>query len=92
MSSSSSSSSAAASAAHQASELKALMAVAMKPGQKLPTPSPGHGDRVFYESLFAEKGLKSEMAVIWCVEHGIFQGDAIDKMNKEYLRIKNKAK
>ncbi len=81
------------SSAAQTAELKALLEVAMKPGQKFPTPSPGHGDRVFYESLFGEKGLKSEMALCWCVEHGIFQGsETIEKMNREYLRIKARGK
>lgn len=27
----------------------------MKPGQKYPAPSPGAGDRVFYETLLKEK-------------------------------------
>jgi hypothetical protein len=32
-----------------------------KPGQRFPTPSPGNGDRVFYESLLVQRP-DSEMA------------------------------
>ena len=52
----------------------------------------GAGERVFYESLFGEKP-SSEMALVWCVEHGVFQGDLmIEKAFKSYMAIKNKAK
>ena len=45
-----------------------------KPGQKFPTPAPGAGERVFYESLLEEKP-KSFMALTWAVEHGLaFEG------------------
>lgn len=40
-----------------------------KPGQILPTPSPGSADRVFYSTLLQEKP-ESEMALEWCVKHG----------------------
>lgn len=49
----------------------------------------GAGDRVFYESLFKEKGSASEMALIWCVEHGVFVGKEVEERYKEYVRIKN---
>jgi hypothetical protein len=35
-----------------------------KPGQKFPTPTPGFGDRVFYETLLRERP-KSAMAQEW---------------------------
>jgi hypothetical protein len=41
-----------------------------KPGQKFPTPTPGFGDRVFYETLFRQRP-KSAMAQEWCVWGGI---------------------
>lgn len=37
-----------------------------KPGQKYPTPTPGFGDRVFYESLLKQR-TDSEMAQDWYV-------------------------
>lgn len=36
----------------------------LKPGQKYPTPTPGNGDRVFYETLFRQRP-DSEMAQEW---------------------------
>jgi hypothetical protein len=36
----------------------------LKPGQKYPTPTPGFGDRVFYESLLRQR-QDSEMAQDW---------------------------
>jgi hypothetical protein len=36
----------------------------LKPGQKFPTPTPGNGDRVFYETLFRQRP-ESEMAQDW---------------------------
>lgn len=41
-----------------------------KPGQRFPTPSPGSGARVFYETLLQEKP-ECLMALQWCVDHGI---------------------
>lgn len=38
----------------------------LKPGQKHPTPTPGNGDRVFYETLYRQRP-DSEMAQEWCV-------------------------
>jgi hypothetical protein len=49
------------------------------------------GDRVFYESLFKEKPT-SEMALLWCVEHGVFPAEAHERMYKEYARIKARPK
>jgi len=36
----------------------------LKPGQKQPTPTPGNGDRVFYETLFRQRP-DSQMAQEW---------------------------
>jgi hypothetical protein len=38
----------------------------VKPGQKFPTPTPGFGDRVFYETLLRQR-TDSAMAQEWCV-------------------------
>lgn len=54
-----------------------------KSGAKFATPSPGAGDRVFYESLYAEKGIKSEMAVKWVIEHGLLPAAEHEKLYKE---------
>lgn len=49
----------------------AAAATAFKlPGQRYPTPSPGNGDRVFYETLI-EQRPDSEMAQEWCVYYGV---------------------
>ena len=40
------------------------------PGQRYPTPSPGNGDRVFYETLLNQRP-DSEMAQEWCVYYGV---------------------
>lgn len=36
----------------------------LKPGQKFPTPTPGFGDRVFYETLYRQRP-DSAMAQEW---------------------------
>jgi len=41
-----------------------IMADELKPGQKFPTPTPGFGDRVFYETLYRQRP-ESEMAQEW---------------------------
>ena len=41
-----------------------------KPGQRYATPSPGNGERVFYESLFEQKP-DSEMAQEYVVSYGV---------------------
>ena len=77
---SSSSSSSSSSAAAEADNAN------FKVGQKFPSPSPGQGDRVFYESLWREKGEKSPMALRWVVEHGILAPRAHDEAYKLYLK------
>mmetsp|Transcript_2156 Transcript_2156/g.4713 ORF Transcript_2156/g.4713 Transcript_2156/m.4713 type:complete len:96 (+) Transcript_2156:107-394(+) len=42
----------------------------LKPGQKFPTPTPGFGDRVFYETLLRQRP-DSVMAQEWCVSYGV---------------------
>ncbi|KAL7534534.1 hypothetical protein ACHAXR_006277 [Thalassiosira sp. AJA248-18] len=42
----------------------------LKPGQRFPTPTPGNGDRVFYETLLAQRP-KSEIAQEWCLAYGV---------------------
>jgi hypothetical protein len=41
--------------------------VDLKPGQKFPTPTPGFGDRVFYETLLRQRP-DSAMAQEWYVD------------------------
>eukprot|EP00934_Nitzschia_sp_Nitz4_P008144 Nitzschia sp. Nitz4//scaffold358_size24170//23661//24089//NITZ4_008436-RA/size24170-augustus-gene-0.49-mRNA-1//-1//CDS//3329549017//8134//frame0 len=41
-----------------------------KPGQKFPTPTPGYGDRVFYETLLKQRP-DSQMAQEWCLSYGV---------------------
>jgi hypothetical protein len=43
----------------------------LKPGQKFPTPTPGFGDRVFYETLLRQRP-DSIMAQEWYVDFQIF--------------------
>eukprot|EP00751_Fragilariopsis_kerguelensis_P022614 CAMPEP_0170884460 /NCGR_PEP_ID=MMETSP0734-20130129/35019_1 /TAXON_ID=186038 /ORGANISM="Fragilariopsis kerguelensis, Strain L26-C5" /LENGTH=85 /DNA_ID=CAMNT_0011269129 /DNA_START=69 /DNA_END=323 /DNA_ORIENTATION=+ len=50
-----------------------------KPGQKYPTPTPGFGDRVFYESLLKQRPA-SEMAQDWCLNHGILSHTKSEKL------------
>jgi hypothetical protein len=40
-------------------------------GQKYPSPSPGEGMRVFYESLLIQRN-DSKIALKWCTEHGVY--------------------
>ena len=42
----------------------------IKPGQKFPTPTPGFGDRVFYETLLKQRP-ESAMAQEWCLYYGV---------------------
>eukprot|EP00531_Pseudo-nitzschia_arenysensis_P003238 CAMPEP_0116132004 /NCGR_PEP_ID=MMETSP0329-20121206/9317_1 /TAXON_ID=697910 /ORGANISM="Pseudo-nitzschia arenysensis, Strain B593" /LENGTH=106 /DNA_ID=CAMNT_0003626491 /DNA_START=71 /DNA_END=391 /DNA_ORIENTATION=+ len=51
----------------------------LKPGQKYPTPTPGFGDRVFYESLLKQR-QDSEMAQDWCLNHGILSHKKSEKL------------
>lgn len=51
----------------------------LKPGQKHPTPTPGFGDRVFYESLLKQRP-ESEMAQDWCLNYGILSHKKAEKL------------
>lgn len=51
-----------------------------KVGQKYPTPSPGNGDRVFYETLLKQRH-DSEMAQEWCVQYGILEVSLFHNIN-----------
>ncbi|KAG7369565.1 hypothetical protein IV203_027311 [Nitzschia inconspicua] len=51
----------------------------LKPGQRYPTPTPGHGDRVFYESLLKQRP-NSEMAQEWCLHYGILSTKKSEKL------------
>ncbi|TMW67124.1 hypothetical protein Poli38472_012240 [Pythium oligandrum] len=53
-----------------------------KPGQKHPTPSPGHADRVFYESLLQQRP-QSRMAKKWCLEYGVLKWAEAEALCKE---------
>ena len=71
-------------------ESEALRVEFTKPGQKFPTPSPGSGDRVFYESLLQEKP-ESEMALLWCVEHGTaLEGEASEELFQRLQTVRTK--
>lgn len=50
----------------------------------------GAGDRVFYDSLFKEKGESSDLAVVWCIEHGVFSKDKAKSMTTKYLKAKER--
>jgi len=60
-----------------------------KPGQKYPTPSPGNGDRVFYETLI-EQIPTSEMAQEWCLAYGILSLEKATKLNAVVCKRKGK--
>mmetsp|Transcript_32510 Transcript_32510/g.77648 ORF Transcript_32510/g.77648 Transcript_32510/m.77648 type:complete len:120 (+) Transcript_32510:120-479(+) len=62
-----------------------------KPGQKHPTPTPGNGDRVFYETLLKQRP-DSHMALEWCVQYGVLDSDAAHKAYKKVLKRKEIAK
>jgi hypothetical protein len=49
------------------------------PGQKYPTPSPGNGDRVFYETLL-NQSPDSHMAQEWCVSYGVLEESKAKKL------------
>ena len=60
-----------------------------KTGQKFPTPSPGNGDRVFYETLLVQRP-DSEMAQEWCVNYGILPEKQAEQLYKVILKRKGK--
>ena len=58
-----------------------------KKGQRYPEESPGSGDYVFYQTLYNENP-ESIMALVWCIEHGVFSNEKAKELNKEYLKAK----
>ena len=60
-----------------------------KPGQKYPTPSPGNGDRVFYETLYQQKPT-SEMAQEWVIAYGVLENDDALKLYTALCKKKGK--
>lgn len=51
------------------------------PGQKYATPPEIESLRLFYSSLFEEKGLHSKMATDWMVKHGLLSLALVMKIN-----------
>lgn len=62
-----------------------------KIGQKHPTPTPGNGDRVFYETLYRQRP-ESEMAQEWCVNYGVLPEEEAAKLYKKIQKRKAAAK
>eukprot|EP00606_Chrysophyceae_sp_TOSAG23-5_P000834 GSChrysophyteH2.ASY1.ANO1.1050.1 assembled CDS len=58
-----------------------------RPGQKYPTPSPGNGDYVFYETLLKQKP-GSHIAQEWCVYHGILDEERATALYAVILKRK----
>ncbi len=66
-------------------------ATKQKIGQKHPTPTPGNGDRVFYETLYNQRP-DSEMAQEWCVAYGVLSDEDAAKLYKKIQKRKAAAK
>lgn len=64
--------------------------VVFKVGQKYPTPAPGNGDRVFYETLLKQRP-QSEMAQEWCLLYGILPEKEAEILYKAYVVRKGKS-
>lgn len=61
----------------------------LKPGQKYPTPSPGAGDRVFYDTLIAQRP-DSEMAQEWCVNYGTLEHEEAERVYRMICKRKGR--
>jgi hypothetical protein len=61
-----------------------------KTGQKFPTPSPGYGDRVFYETLLQQRP-ESHMAQEWCVTYGVLEDLKASKLYAIICKRKGKS-
>ncbi|KAL3811891.1 hypothetical protein ACHAXA_005557 [Cyclostephanos tholiformis] len=66
-------------------------ASSLKPGQKFPTPTPGNGDRVFYETLLGQRP-DSEMAQEWCVLYGVMEEEDAARAYKRMIKRKGGAR
>ena len=64
-----------------------LTLVMGKKGQRYPTESPGSGDYVFYDTLYKENP-ESVMALVWCIEHGVFSKEVAKQLHPKYLKAK----
>ena len=58
-----------------------------KPGQRYPMESRASGDFVFYQTLYKENP-NSNMALVWCIEHGVFSHDEAATLQEKYLSAK----
>eukprot|EP00949_MAST-11_sp_MAST-11-sp1_P002610 g2610.t1 len=88
-SSSSSTSSSSSSSSKSAMEDKIIVETLRKKGQRFPEESPGSADYVFYQTLHDEFP-ESDMALVWCIEHGVFTAKTAEKMYEKYLISKKK--
>lgn len=65
------------------------------PGQKKDTPSPSDSLYRFYTSLLKQR-KDSKMALVWCLEHGVFPKKKAERValqfQMEKLKIGSKAK
>ncbi len=52
-----------------------------RPGQKKDPPDKLDSLRLFYESLYREKGLRSRMAMKWMLEHGLLPAELARKLD-----------
>jgi hypothetical protein len=66
---------------------KDLVLQLTKPGQRYPMESPGSGDYVFYQSLYKENP-NSRMALVWCIEHGVFDDKTAYSLIPKYQKAK----
>ena len=64
-----------------------LTLVMEKKGQRYPTESAGSGDYVFYDTLYKENP-DSVMALVWCIEHGVFSNEVAKELHSKYLKAK----
>ena len=76
-----------AASASSSSKAKEDTAFYTKFGQRYPTPSPGAGPRVFYESCFKENP-KSNMSLVWLIEHGVFSAEEAQKRKGAFEKAK----
>eukprot|EP00594_Rhizosolenia_setigera_P016963 CAMPEP_0178953798 /NCGR_PEP_ID=MMETSP0789-20121207/8621_1 /TAXON_ID=3005 /ORGANISM="Rhizosolenia setigera, Strain CCMP 1694" /LENGTH=123 /DNA_ID=CAMNT_0020635101 /DNA_START=190 /DNA_END=561 /DNA_ORIENTATION=- len=63
--------------------------IELKPGQKFPTPTPGFGDRVFYETLLRQRP-DSIMAQEWCVHYGVCPKEEAETLYLAMMQRKGK--
>jgi hypothetical protein len=64
-----------------------LLILLLFSGQKHPTPTPGFGDRVFYETLLKQRP-DSYMAQEWCVAYGVLPREQASQLYKQIMERK----